>query len=118
MRAAAKGQIWSGADAKANGLVDALGGLSTAVDLAREAAGIAPEATVRLERFPPEADGYRALLRRIIGEELARAGITTELAAPLVRFTEILAPIARTLAPLAEEPAGRTLRMPEIRSAP
>lgn len=118
VRAAAKGQIWSGADAKANGLVDALGGISTAVDLAREAAGIAPEATVRLERFPPEADGYRALLRRIIGEELARAGITTELAAPLARFAEILAPIARTLAPLAEEPAGQTLRMPEIRLAP
>ncbi|MBW2256232.1 MAG: signal peptide peptidase SppA, partial [Deltaproteobacteria bacterium] len=39
----AKGRIWSGVDAKAHGLVDELGGLDTAVALAAEKAGLAPE---------------------------------------------------------------------------
>ncbi len=48
----AKGRVWLGSQAAANGLVDALGGLETAVDLAREAAGLAPDAAVRLVEFP------------------------------------------------------------------
>src|SRR5262249_56793597 len=39
---AAKGQVWAGADAKAKGLVDELGGFATALKLARVAAGVPP----------------------------------------------------------------------------
>ncbi len=38
----ARGRVWSGTAAKANGLVDELGGLSRAVEIAREKAGIPP----------------------------------------------------------------------------
>ncbi len=38
----ARGRVWSGKAAKANGLVDELGGLARAIEIAREKAGIAP----------------------------------------------------------------------------
>ncbi len=46
VHALGRGHIYSGADAKANGLVDDLGDLRTAVDLARELSGAGPEAPV------------------------------------------------------------------------
>jgi len=46
----ARGRIWSGADALANGLVDELGGLDRAVEIARRRAGLGPEAPLRV--FP------------------------------------------------------------------
>src|SRR3546814_18718924 len=50
--AVAKGQTWSGADAKEAGLVDALGGYSTAVDRAQEGAARPDEAEGQLRPFP------------------------------------------------------------------
>jgi protease-4 len=54
----ARGRVWTGADAKDNGLVDELGGLELAFELARKKAGLAADAPVRsyphsspLERF-------------------------------------------------------------------
>jgi protease-4 len=38
----ARGRVWTGADAKERGLVDELGGLSAALDLARQRAGLPP----------------------------------------------------------------------------
>ena len=43
----ARGRVWTGADALANGLVDELGGLDRAVDLARAKAALPPAAPVR-----------------------------------------------------------------------
>ena len=50
--AAAKGRVWTGADAREHGLVDELGGYATALRAARDAAGIAPDAAIRLRLFP------------------------------------------------------------------
>jgi protease-4 len=48
VREVGEGRIYSGRDGKEVGLVDEIGGLSEAIALAREAAGLAPdEATVR-----------------------------------------------------------------------
>jgi protease IV len=44
----ARGRVWTGADAHANGLVDELGGLDRALEIARKKAGIAADAPVRL----------------------------------------------------------------------
>jgi protease IV len=41
--AVARGRVWSGAGAAANGLVDALGGMARAIELAREKAQLAPD---------------------------------------------------------------------------
>jgi protease-4 len=44
----ARGRVWTGADAYERGLVDELGGLNLAMDLARKKAGLAADAPVRL----------------------------------------------------------------------
>ncbi len=48
----AKGRVWTGAQAKELGLVDELGGYAVALDLAREAAGLAVGAAIELKTFP------------------------------------------------------------------
>lgn len=50
----AKGRIWTGSQALERGLVDELGGLETAIGLAKELAGITPEKGVQLVIFPRE----------------------------------------------------------------
>lgn len=57
----ARGRIWSGEDAKALGLVDEMGGLDVAIRLAREAAGIAADAEIRLKRFPASRSPFEVL---------------------------------------------------------
>jgi protease-4 len=54
VHALARGRIWTGADAMRFGLVDELGGMSTALRLAKEAAGIDPGQEVTLRVFPRE----------------------------------------------------------------
>jgi protease-4 len=56
----ARGRVWTGADAKDNGLVDELGGLDLALELARKKAGLPGDAPIRgyphstpLERLRP-----------------------------------------------------------------
>ena len=48
----AQGRVWSGAAALRRGLVDRLGGLEVAIELARERAGIAAAARVELVEYP------------------------------------------------------------------
>ena len=48
----AQGRVWTGADGKEVGLIDELGGLETAIILAREAAGIEPDQEVKIVEMP------------------------------------------------------------------
>jgi protease IV len=48
MHELARGRVWTGADAVANGLVDDVGGLSAAADIARRRAGLPADAPVRV----------------------------------------------------------------------
>lgn len=48
----ARGRVWSGADAKAVGLVDDLGGFEVALADAKKEAGLAPDAAITLVSFP------------------------------------------------------------------
>jgi protease-4 len=52
VHAIAKGRIWTGADAAARGLVDVLGGLDRAVELASQKAEIPAGAEVDLVSYP------------------------------------------------------------------
>ncbi|MEU6792343.1 signal peptide peptidase SppA [Nonomuraea wenchangensis] len=70
----ARGRVWTGADARANGLVDELGGLEDALALARKRAGLSESAPVRmyprinpLERLrgPDSSEDKSAALARI-----------------------------------------------------
>ncbi len=48
----AQGRVWTGRQAKERGLIDELGGLGRAIDLAKEAVGIAAADEVELVVFP------------------------------------------------------------------
>lgn len=48
----ARGRVWSGAAAEERNLVDRLGGLETAIGIAKRAGGIDPDARVRLHVWP------------------------------------------------------------------
>jgi protease-4 len=71
----AHGRVWTGAQAKERKLVDALGGLDTAVEIARDKAQIAKGAKVSLRRFPRRkgllealSEGEFPMVRLLAGE--------------------------------------------------
>lgn len=62
VKAVAEGRIWSGADAKARGLVDEFGGLQEAIERARAEAGL--RGRVRLVNYPQDLVPITAALSR------------------------------------------------------
>jgi protease-4 len=60
----AHGRVWSGRQAKANGLIDEVGGLDTAIELAKELAEIPADEKVTLVHYPKKDTG---LLSSILG---------------------------------------------------
>ncbi len=58
----AKGRVWSGAQARKIGLVDQLGGLDTAIDVAKELAHIPSSESVRIVRYPQEKTLWQLLI--------------------------------------------------------
>jgi protease-4 len=111
--AAAKGQIWSGADAKARGLVDELGGLATALAMARGIAQIPAAAPIRLEQFPAEGSGFGTFMRHLFGI----GGSAARLAVALQHF-EVLAGPALRLADSLAVSQRASLRLPALETAP
>lgn len=103
----AKGQVWTGADAKDRGLVDELGGLSTAINLGKQEAKLAQETRVTLVTYPPAGQRWESL----IGEFIS-SGAT----APALTDSVALAPgaseLAQGLRPLIEQPDSVLLWSP------
>ncbi len=54
----ARGRVWSGEDALEKGLVDELGGLTTAIAKARELAEIDADAEIRVKTYPMNEGGF------------------------------------------------------------
>lgn len=48
----AQGRVWTGTQAKANGLIDEFGGLEKAIDIAKQIAGLAADKDVKRVVFP------------------------------------------------------------------
>jgi protease-4 len=106
----AKGRVWTGEDAKERGLVDELGGLSTAIRAARDAAKIPAAESVRLVEFPKRKSPFESLMAKLSGGE-----DDTGPNEPSLQAVEALRPVLRTLAAaglLDAEPG--LLRMPPI----
>ena len=59
----ARGRVWTGAQAKQNGLVDGFGGLRDAIAKARDLAGIAKGERVEVRRFPAAEPPLKQLQR-------------------------------------------------------
>jgi len=64
--AAARGRVLSGTDAKQAGLIDELGGLQLAVNIAKAKAGIDESRQVEIRRFPAESDRWQKVLERVL----------------------------------------------------
>ncbi|HEY6464556.1 MAG TPA: signal peptide peptidase SppA [Candidatus Acidoferrales bacterium] len=60
----AKGRVWSGVQAKQLGLVDELGGLDRAVEVAKQLARIPANESVQLVQYPAEKSLWQLLLDR------------------------------------------------------
>jgi protease-4 len=90
MHELARGRVWTGADAKEHGLVDELGGLDMALNLARERAKLPDDAPIRsyphmspLERLrPPESSDDRAAARARFDAWGSLSGLAARLGLP------------------------------------
>jgi protease IV len=65
--AIAQGRVWTGQQAKENGLVDSLGGLDTAVAIAKQRAKLSADTEVELVVFPPRKNFYELLTDQFSG---------------------------------------------------
>lgn len=109
VEAVAQGRVWTGAEAKANGLADMLGGYDVALRLAKEAANIPAEAPVELSVFPREEGLVETLYRRLTGRQ--REDNDTNVTA-LGHALEAARPVLQRLEAVLDGPA--VLLMPPI----
>jgi len=104
VEAIAKGHVWTGVQGKDNGLVDALGGLDVAVDLAKEAAHIAADQPVTLRPYPQPRSPIQQILAGLSGEDDDTPGSAVGVS---ISELESLAPLLRQLDVLTRA-AGET----------
>ncbi|HEY7172836.1 MAG TPA: signal peptide peptidase SppA [Vicinamibacterales bacterium] len=78
----AQGRVWTGRQAKEIGLVDELGGLATAIAVAKERAKIAADSDVELVVYPPRKSFYEIVSEEFSGAR-ERAAVNAWLSANL-----------------------------------
>jgi protease-4 len=101
----AKGRIWTGEEAKDLGLVDELGGMATALALAKKQAGIPAGEDVKLVVFPRP----KSLLERLLERHGQNSGSVA--AEATLRALDAVRPLVRKLdaAGLREDPGVLTM---------
>jgi protease-4 len=102
VKAVAEGRIWSGAQGKERGLVDAFGGLPQALQMARTLAGLSADAPVRVEGPEDGILGALGLDSHANEEQVAQAfeRQRMKLWSPLALAPRDLTPWLTGLAPL------------------
>jgi protease-4 len=75
----AQGRVWTGRQAREQGLVDELGGLDRAIAVAKNRAGIDAEAEVQIVVYPPRRTLYEVLTSELTGEDSAAAWLASRL---------------------------------------
>ena len=87
----ARGRIWTGEDALELGLVDALGGVDVAMQLAREQIGLESDAPLRIKRFPRRRSAWELFIAKRTGQaNLAALRGSLELLQPKIRILKDL----------------------------
>ncbi len=79
IHAIAQGRVWSGVDGKQNGLVDVLGGLETAIQIAKERAGLSKEAVTIVEMPKAEPFDPSVFMPKLFGVEFQRDKVVEHL---------------------------------------
>jgi protease-4 len=108
VHAVAKGQVWTGVDAKARGLVDELGGFATATAAVKRLAKIAPDAEVALEQYPAPSSNFASALSNLTSASQSRslAGLLMQ------RLSQLASPLLAALGGWGPEAGSPTLRAP------
>ncbi len=75
----AQGRVWTGQQAKALGLVDELGGLDTALSIAKEQAGFSDDQKVNLIVLPKQKPFFEKLMERMIEDMAGSVRMPTQL---------------------------------------
>jgi protease-4 len=107
VREIAKGRVWSGADAKARGLVDEFGGFRAALEATKALAGIPADSEINLKRFPAPKSPW---------EEIADAfGTSAEVVRTIALMGEVMdsEPAATFMHTMIEE--SKQSRAPQMR---
>jgi protease-4 len=109
VRAIAGGRVWTGQQALERGLVDHIGGFSTAVARARALAGIEEGARVQLRYYPERESPFKAFERLF--------GASSDSAEALIRVSAALSDprVQQALAALREEDANVRAEAEQIR---
>ncbi len=107
VEAVARGRVWTGEEAKANGLVDDLGGFGAALAVAKRLAGLPADEDVTLKPFPAPNDSPEAIIAKLLGRETE-----PEESATLAPLLARVRPLLRELE-LATAPPG-ALTMPPL----
>ena len=112
--ASAKGRIWTGADALDRGLIDALGGYTVALRLARKEAGLEEDAAISLTVFPREKEPIEVILEELMQEgsdnsEQAALHVSTR-----ARALDALKPLYHFASRLGVKAENQSLRVPDI----
>jgi protease-4 len=84
-----KGRVWTGAQAKELGLVDELGGLDRAIEIARHLANIPDNASVHIDRFPVEKTFWQQFVER----QTDQMSESESLAASVRRIVGVMEPV-------------------------
>lgn len=82
-----RGRVWTGSQAMEIGLVDEMGGLSRAIEIAKEKAGIPQEEEVRLEVWPKKISLWDALFS---GRLLMKNRISEQIPDPAGKILSLL----------------------------
>jgi protease-4 len=108
----AKGRVWTGEQAKARGLVDALGGYSLALTLTKQAAHIPGDQNVTVKLFPPPRSNVTTVLARLVGGAVETDGPAT---LALSRLTTVIHPLLERLALAARSTDALVMPAIEVR---
>jgi len=110
----AEGRVWTGAQARQHGLVDALGGLDRAIAIAKERAGIPADTDVEIVNYPAPRSLAELVMEQLTGSDSDRQmgallSVVSGLRTAELRALGVLTAPARLFAPgesLALMPVG------------
>lgn len=74
----AQGRVWTGVQAKENGLIDVLGGVEDAIDIAQDMAGLVDE-DFKVAQYPKTEDPFDKFIKELMGGKTSKSIVEREL---------------------------------------